>query len=115
MTKSRALKPPRSAVQKAQATERRWSNTLNMWHVCANTACRRARCCRGSPSYCYPHNFPLLPEAVQDWFLLLGEAQKNGVSFDEAWGELGKCGLVAEFANWHDLAHGSAAASGAVT
>jgi len=106
MVTSRAPKLLQSAERKHQTTERNWSNHLNMWHVCANTACRRARCCRGSPSYCYPHNFPRLPEGVQDFFILLGEAQKEGLPFDEARAELTRLGLVAEFVNWHDLAHG---------
>jgi hypothetical protein len=96
-----------------EAQERRWSNLLNMWHVCANTACRRARCCRGSPSYCNAHNFAQLPEGVQDWFILLGQAQKESWPFDEALAELTRLGLVAEFVNWHALAHGSAASGAA--
>jgi hypothetical protein len=114
MVKPRESKRPRSAERKGQATERNWSNTLNMWHVCANTACRRARCCRGSPSYCYRHNFPQLPDGVKDWFLTIGEFQAEGAPFDEAWAELTKLGLVDELANWHDLAHGKGSASGAV-
>jgi hypothetical protein len=115
MAKSRTSRPPQSAERKEHATERAWSNILNMWHVCANAACRRARCCRGSPSYCYKHNYPPLPEGVKDWFFLIGEAQKDGIAFDAAWEELGKRGLVDELANWHDLAHGKRGASGAVT
>ena len=111
MTKSRASKALQSVERKGEATERRWSNTLNMWHVCANAACRRARCCRGSPTYCYKHNYPQLPESVKDWFFLIGEAQKDGIPFDVAWAELGRRGLGAEFANWHDLAHGKRDAS----
>ena len=98
-----------SAKRRGEATERNWSNTLKMWHVCANAACRRARCCRGSPSYCYPHNFRLLPQGVQDWFFLLGEFQREGLPFEEAREGLTKAGLVAELSNWHDLAHGRAA------
>ena len=104
----------RQSGRNHQTAERNWSNTLNMWHVCANTACRRARCCRGSPSYCYRHNFPQLPNGVKDWFLTIGEFQAEGVPFDEAWAELTKLGLVDELANWHDLAHGRGSASGAV-
>ena len=111
MAKSRASRPPHSVERKEHATERGWSNLLNMWHVCANAACRHARSCRGSPSYCYPHNFPQLPEGVQDWFLLLGEFQEEGLPFEEAWEGLGKAGLVDEFSNWHDLAHGRGASS----
>jgi hypothetical protein len=39
---------------------------------------------------------------------LLGEAQEAGLPFQEAWERLGKVGLVDEFSNWHDLAHGRA-------
>ena len=113
MVKSRASKSLQSAERKKQTTERNWSNTLKMWHVCANTACGRARCCRGSPSYCYPHNFPRLPEGVQDWFLTIGEFQAEAAPFDDAWAELTRLGLVAQLANWQALVHGSDA-SGAV-
>lgn len=106
MVTEHTRKPAQSAERKGEAAERRWSNTLNMWHVCANTACQRARCCRGSPSYCYRHNFPQLPDGVKDWWLTLGEFQAEGLPFEEAWKGLEKAGLVAEFSNWHDLAHG---------
>ena len=115
MVTSRASKSFQSVERKKQTSERSWSNHLNMWHVCANTACRRARCCRGNPSACFTQNFSQLPEGVQDFFILLGEAQKEGLPFDEARAELTRVGLVAEFVNWHDLAHGRRGASGAVT
>ena len=113
MVTSHASKPARSAERRKEAAERGWSNVLNMWHVCTNTACRRARCCRGSPSYCYPHNFPQLPGGVKDWFFLIGEFQKEGLPFDEARARLEECGLGAEFVNWHHLAHGSGASGAA--
>jgi len=113
MVKSRTSAPLRSAEQKHDATKRFWSNCMNMWHVCENTACRRARCCRGNPSACFDENFSRMPEGVRDWFILLGAAQKDEMPFDDAWAELTRCGLVAELANWHDLVHGSEA-SGAV-
>ena len=106
MVTSHAPKPARSHLRKMHAAERGWSNLLNMWHVCANTACRRARCCRGNPSYCYRHNYPQLPEAVKDWFALIGEFQAAGLPFEEAWAGLEKCGVLAEFVSWHNLAHG---------
>ncbi|MEA2875600.1 MAG: hypothetical protein QOF14_796 [Hyphomicrobiales bacterium] len=111
MVKSRASNPSQSREQKNKAVERNWSNFLKMWHVCANTACCRARCCRGNPSACFTQNFSLLPEGVQDFFILLGEAQKEGLPFDEARAELTRVGLVAELSNWHDLAHGRDASS----
>ena len=114
MVTSRTSQPLQSAEQKNDARRRFWSNFLNMWHVCANTACRRARCCRGNPSACFTQNFSQLPEGVQDFFILLDHAKKEGLPFDEARAELTRVGLVAELSNWHDLAHGSGA-SGAPT
>jgi hypothetical protein len=112
MDKSRQLTSPLSA--KEEAWLRGWGNNwLHLWHVCANTACERARCCRGNPSNCFKENFWRLPEGVQDWWVLLMEARKDGLSFDEAWAELTDLGLVDELANWRDLACGGAA-SGAV-
>ena len=109
MVTSHASQAAQSHRQRVESTERGWSRLLNMWFVCANTACRRARCCRGSPSFCYPHNFPQLPEGVKDWFFLIGEFQKERLPFEEAWARLEQCGLAAEWADWHDLAHGSGA------
>jgi hypothetical protein len=115
VAKSRASRPLQTAGQRGQAAERGWSNLLNMWSVCANAACRRARCCRGNPSYCYRHNFSQLPDGVKDWFLPFGEFQGEALPFEEAWAGLEKAGLVAEFVNWHDLAHGKRSACGAAT
>ena len=99
-----------SAKQREEATERGWSNSMNMWFVCANQSCRRARCCRGSPSYCYKHNYPQLPEGVKDWFALIGEFQTEGMPFEEAWANLDKCGVLEEFGRWHELANGKGSA-----
>ena len=116
MAKSGTSAPLQSAEQKLDVHKRFWCNHhLNMWHVCSNTACRRARSCRGNPTACFNENFSRLPEGVQDWFALLAKFQGHDVPFDEAWAELTRLGLVDELANWHDLAHGKRGASGAVT
>jgi hypothetical protein len=107
MVKSRTSQLLQSAEHKNDARRRFWSNFLNMWYVCPNTACRRARCCRGKPSACFRPNFWRLPEGVQDFFILLDQAKKEGLPFDEAKAELTRLGLVAELSNWHDLAHGT--------
>jgi hypothetical protein len=109
MAKSRTSQLLQSAEQKKDARRRFWSSFLNMWYVCPNTACRRARCCRGKPSACFRPNFWRLPEGVQDFFILLDQAKKEGLPFDEARAELTRLGLVAELSNWHDLAHANAA------
>jgi len=110
MDKSRQSTP---LSAKEEAWLRGWGdNQLHLWHVCANTACKRARCCRGKPSACFKENFPRLPEGVQDWWVLLMEARQDGLPFDEAWEELTNLGLVDELANWRDLALGGEASGG---
>jgi hypothetical protein len=110
MDTSSTLTPPLSAKQEEWL--RGWGNNwLHLWRVCANTACERARCCRGKPSACFTENFSRLPEGVQDWWVLLMEARQDGLPFDEAWAELTELGLVDELANWHDLVNGSGASA----
>jgi len=113
MVKSRTSALPQSAEQKKEANLRGWSNWLSIWHVCANTACERARCCRGKTSACFPANFSRLPQGVQDGFIALIASKEDGLPFDNAWVELTRCGLVAELANWQALVH-AGEASGAV-
>ena len=113
MVKSPTSAPLQSAKQKKEADLRGWINWLDTWHVCANTACERARCCRGKASACFPKNFPRLPTGVRDCFVALIAAKQDGLPFDDAWAELTRVGLVAEFANWQNLVHGGEA-SGAV-
>jgi hypothetical protein len=111
MAKSRTSAPAQSFDQTREADLRGWMNWLDIWRVCANTACERARCCRGWESGCFKRNFPRLPQGVQDGFFALIAAKEDDLPFDDAWAELTRCGLVAEFANWRDLVHGSDAAS----
>ena len=109
MTKSPTSARPLSAKQ--EATWRGWSNLLDLWYVCANTACGRARCCRGNPNDCFEANFSQLPQGAQDWFLLLIEAKQSGVPFDEAWADLEEDGFLDEFGKWRNLVRGPQGAS----
>ena len=111
MVKSRTSAPLQAVEQKQEADLRAWGNWLDTWHVCANKACHWARCCRGKPSGCFNENFSRLPDRVQDLLAMLAMAREEGIPFDEAWAELTRCGLVAELAKWHELAHGSEASS----
>jgi hypothetical protein len=88
---------------------RGWGNLLDLWHVCANTACERARCCRGKPGKCFTENFSRLPEGARDWFILLMTARQDDLSFDDAWAELTRLGLVDELANWQAVVRGGEA------
>lgn len=47
------------------------ADLLLVWRVCRNGACRRARACRGDGEHCIQHNFPRLPEGVQEWYVRL--------------------------------------------
>jgi hypothetical protein len=44
----------------------------------------------------------LLPDGVQQWFVGLGEAQKEGLSWDEAWEWLEAEGCGAALRQWHE-------------
>ena len=110
MVKSHAFAPPQSIEQKRDANLRGWMNWLNAWRVCANTACERARCCRGQMSRC----FPRLPQGVQDAFIALMQAREEGLPFDEAWDELEAVGLLDELGNWLNPLRGEPGASDAV-
>ena len=104
----------RSQSAKHEACWRGWSNFLDLWYVCANTACSRARCCRGNPDACFAANFSQLPQGAQDWFRLLMKARELGVPFDQAWADLEGDGFLDEFGNWRDLVRGQSNASDAV-
>jgi len=109
MATSHAPKHEQSRQRRKEADHRVWSNWLNMWRVCATTACRRARSCRGNPSDCFRDNFKLLPDGVRELFRQYSEALRDGIPSEVAWDELRKDGLVAEFADWQHLAHGKRA------
>src|SRR5258706_11889978 len=59
MDKSPTSPPLQSVDQKREADLRGWINWLDTWRVCANTACERARCCRGKASRSEEHTSEL--------------------------------------------------------
>ena len=63
---------------------RAWGDLMSLWRLCGNAACRRAHACRGNARVCFPRHFPLLPEGVRAWLAGLGEAQEDGLTFEEA-------------------------------
>jgi len=83
-------------------TTRGWGDVLCLWRLCPRAGCARAHACKGNVRDCFPRHFALLPQGVQDWFAGLGEAQKNGLSFDEAMGALDAEGCGAALRNWHE-------------
>jgi hypothetical protein len=81
---------------------RAWSGLLSLWRLCGNTACRRARCCRGHAAACFPRNFPLLPPGVRDWFIGLLAAKQCDVPFDEAIARLDTMPYGQAFREWNE-------------
>lgn len=98
VSKSSALPADRSREE----SMRGWGEVLSLWRLCGNAACRRARICRGHARVCFPRNFVLLPEGVQAWFVGLGEAQENGLTFDEAMDWLDAVGAGEAFRDWNE-------------
>ncbi|MPZ55073.1 MAG: hypothetical protein GEU91_01000 [Rhizobiales bacterium] len=70
------------------AAARDYGNLVCIWRLCGNTACLRARRCRGDGLACLGRCLPLLPEPVRDFFVGLGEAQEAGLTWDEALDDL---------------------------
>jgi hypothetical protein len=78
--------------------ERSSCQYLGIFSICRNTACRRARDCRGNAHFCLKTNFPRLPDGVRDWFIgLLGGGEE---SFDEACERMAKTPSAQAFAAW---------------
>ena len=92
---------PKSEEQNFIEATRGWGDFLLLWRLCPRAACGRARACKGNVRDCFPRHFRLLPQGVQDWWVGLGEAQKEGLSWDEAqeWLEAEGCGEALR--NWH--------------
>ena len=80
---------------------RNWTRNLGLWYVCDNAACRRARACRGNVDRCFRRNVQRVPLEVREWFVMLGEMQRDKVPFDEAWARLDKTPVGEAFAQWH--------------
>ena len=66
------------------AAARSYGNLLSVWRLCGNTACLRARRCRGDGRTCLDLCLPLTPEPVRDFLAGLGAAQQAGLSWEEA-------------------------------
>lgn len=80
--------------------QRGWGNILGLWRLCGDAACRRARACRGDALVCFPRNINLLPQGVREWFTALGEAQADGLTFDEAMRSLEDTPESEAFEDW---------------
>jgi hypothetical protein len=68
-------------------TFRFWSETLRLWSLCDNAACRRARACRGDVGTCMSVGYRKLPQGVREFYEELMGAKIANVPFDEvkAW------------------------------
>ena len=83
----------------------RWaSDHLSLWRVCANHACRRARCCRGHAQTCADRNEFILPEGVREWFEAFLSAKIAKVSWEEFWEEMEFSEEAAAYFAWKRLA-----------
>jgi hypothetical protein len=66
-------------------TIRCWNDILALWRLCRRGKCVRSRACRGADARrCFHAHFALAPDSVIAWVGALAEAQKEGLSYDEA-------------------------------
>ena len=84
-----------------------YAERLQVWRLCGNASCRRARACRGRPRLCGPANYPLLPDGVRGWFEMLAEAKEEGLSFEEARAWLDGTDEEQAFRDWSAAVKGS--------
>ena len=93
---------PKSEEQRLIDAARGWGDILRLWRLCSKAACARVRACKGNVRDCFPRHFELLPHGVQEWWLGLGEAQKDGLSWDEAMEWLEAEGCCEALRNWYE-------------
>jgi hypothetical protein len=77
---------PRNANETAEL--RMVSDFFQLWRLCENRRCRRARACRAQPRDCLPRFSPIVPERARLWLVDLLAARATTLSFDEVLTEL---------------------------
>jgi hypothetical protein len=66
-------------------TIRGWNDVLALWRHCRKGRCARAGACRGRDAQrCFHAHFALLPDSMIVWFYDLADAQKKGLTYDQA-------------------------------
>jgi hypothetical protein len=80
---------------------RGWANVLCLWRFCRNAKCAGASACRGADvRRCFHAHFILLPESVKLWFDEIGEAQNQGLSWEQAMERIAEEELVGALEFW---------------
>jgi hypothetical protein len=73
------------ATSSLDHTIRGWNDVLALWRLCRKGSCVRACACRGRDAErCFHAHFGLLPDSVIEWFYSLADAQKQGLTYDQA-------------------------------
>jgi hypothetical protein len=100
MTETNAsARKPKIAIE---ASIRGWADVLCLWRFCRKAQCAKMRACRGgNVRRCFHAHFLLLPEAVRVWFDELGEAQEEGLSYDQAIERMEEPELRTALEDWH--------------
>ncbi len=94
--------PGRPVQTSARSADlRRWADFLCIWRFCDRTACRRARCCRGQALACFPRYAPLLPDSLKTWVKMLGEAQTQQLSYEQALARIEQTEVSEALDDWH--------------
>jgi len=79
----------------------------NLWRLCANASCRRARCCRGRAHLCAKRNFRAVPEGVRDFFAAFLAAKSAGLSFEAFQSEMEQSEEFMALSAWRRAAEAS--------
>ena len=64
---------------------RGWANMFCLWRFCRQKKCATASACRGADvRRCFHAHYILLPDSVQLWWEAIGDAQRDGLSWEQA-------------------------------
>ena len=79
---------------------RHLSKTLCLHGLCASSACRRARACRGDPRDCLQRYAPLVPEEAREGAKRMVDGWLQHLSFDELIEDEDVCDEVMALGDW---------------
>jgi hypothetical protein len=77
-------KPPLTDAQVAENARRKFFNVIEIWRVCRERRCRRARACIGDLERCWKFHIPLIPQDTKTWVKKMFEMRLAGYSSEEA-------------------------------
>ena len=75
---------------------------LCLWRLCRKGKCFQTRACHADDARrCFHTHFVLLPHGLQEWMHMLKDAERDGLSYDEAIDDMIDTEAEGALENWH--------------